>query len=148
MRAPVICDRLRCSRLGANFDGARFLSPLDSRSQVPAKLVIILPSGKHIFFRLNNSAVPSQHVVLRECESPARWGGANMEIFPKLPRASKRLTEQVGVFAAGATPRPSNEAFRDAKSARVLDDKRILARGARSAALGVGRYVRLHPRST
>jgi hypothetical protein len=30
-----------------------------------------------------------------------------MEIFPKLPRASKRLTEQVGVFAAGATPRPS-----------------------------------------
>jgi len=65
------------------------LSPLDSRSQVPAKLVIILPSGKHIFFRLNNSAVPSQHVVLRECESPARWGGANMEIFPKLPRASK-----------------------------------------------------------
>jgi hypothetical protein len=66
IRTPIIKYRLLCCGLSAHPYGAGFLSPLDSLSQLPAKGIIMLPAGKPIFFRLKNSAVPSQHDALSD----------------------------------------------------------------------------------
>jgi hypothetical protein len=87
---PVIRYQLQYSRLGAVPNGAGFLSSLDSRSQVPAELVIILASGKHIFFRLNNSAVPSQHHAFPDWFSFAEERLNRIWNFLKSPRSNDR----------------------------------------------------------